>query len=664
MQSNVSRSSIEVLPEVPDVVVLVIDDSPDDREICVRALKKISDVPYRCEEASEGQSGLDMIASLSPHCVLLDYSLPGHNGLEVLRRIRAEYPFLPVILMTGNGSEIVAARAIKDGASDYFTKSSVSPEILHRGIESAIEHGMTARALFEKDEQIRHQSQALTASEARYRSLYNRTPAMMQSVDSDGRLVSVSDLWCETLGYRREDALGQRADAFMTPDSRERFVTMLLPELKRIGHIVDAECQIIGSGGSVHDALFSAVMDGGEKERNQAYLSVLTDVTQKKALEAQLRQAQKMEAVGQLTGGIAHDFNNLLAVIIGNLDIVVGQLPDQSRELVETAIQASEKGAALTHRLLAYARKQTLRPRKVELNTLVKDMEELLRRTIGGSIEIVLALNDDVPSVLVDKEQLENAVLNLAINARDAMPEGGRLTIATERASGSDGTGGANTKEAAVAHAVLAVRDTGTGMSPEVLKRVTEPFFTTKDTGKGSGLGLSMVDGFAKQSGGALLLESAVGHGTTVRILLPQRETSVSPTEETDKQAHVEPRGQESILVVEDTAEVRTLVVSQLRKLGYQVIEASDGPSAQAILAGPAKIDLLFTDIVMPGGLTGHKLAAEARKLRPSLKTVFTTGFFNAGDADAEASEPGARILCKPYRRANLARVVREALDS
>jgi PAS domain S-box-containing protein len=747
-------------------------------------------VPYRCEEAAEGQSGLDMISNLNPHCVLLDYSLPGHNGLEVLRRIRAQLPFLPVILMTGNGSEIIAARAIKDGASDYLTKSSISPETLHLGIKSAIEHGMTARALFEKDEQIRQQSraledseeryrllidsvvdyaiymldadgnvkswnrgaerisgytageiigrhfsvfytdedrtndlptrllavaadkgkygsegwgvrkdgsrfwasvvfdavrnakgelvgfakverditerqraqEALAASEARYRSLYNRTPAMMQSVDSDGRLVSVSDLWCQTLGYRREEALGQPAQAFMTLDSRERFIKTLLPDLKNKGPIIDAECQVVSADGCVHDVLFSAVVDGGEEGRNQAYLSVLADVTQKKALEAQLRQAQKMEAVGQLTGGIAHDFNNLLAVIIGNLDMVVGQVPKELRELVELALQASEKGAALTHRLLAYARKQTLRPREIELNTLVRDMEQLLRRTISGSVEIVLALGNDVAPVLADKEQLENALLNLAINARDAMPDGGRLTISTEHAATREDKAGSEGSQGSVEYAVLAVSDTGAGMSPDVLKRVTEPFFTTKETGKGSGLGLSMVDGFAKQSGGALLLESVVGQGTTVRILLPQVTASAASVERTDKPTLVEPRGRETVLVVEDAEDVRRLVVMQLQKLGYQVVEAADGPSAWIILEGPAEIDVLFTDIVMPGGLTGHKLAAEAKKLRPGLKTVFTSGF-NGATADGGVSTNGDRILGKPYRRADLARFIREALD-
>jgi PAS domain S-box-containing protein len=391
------------------------------------------------------------------------------------------------------------------------------------------------------------------------------------------------------------------------------------------------------------------------------------DVTAQREAEARLQQAQKMDVVGQLTGGIAHDFNNLLTVVMGNLDFDPERLPADLRPSVENALHAAERGAALTHRLLAFSRRQTLVAGPVDFNRLATGMEDLLRRTLGEHVEIELRLDRTVWTALADSGQVEDALLNLAVNARDAMPGGGKLTIETGNAHLDEDYAAHNAEVTPGDYAVLAVTDTGVGMAPEVLGRVFEPFFTTKEVGKGTGLGLSMVYGFAKQSRGHVRIYSEVGHGTTVRLYLP-RLTGSDPTDRTataDATAlSPRPCGGETILVVEDDAQVRAFVLRELRELGYRVLEAEDGPRALRILESGAAIDLLFTDVVMPGGMTGYQLAESGRRRRPSLKTLFTSGYTENSVQRVSNLDPGIRLLSKPYRKHDLATRIRGALDA
>lgn len=389
----------------------------------------------------------------------------------------------------------------------------------------------------------------------------------------------------------------------------------------------------------------------------------LQDITVQKGLEEQLRQSQRLESVGQLTGGVAHDFNNLLTVILGNAGMLIEFLEDDERlrPLAEMIRTAAERGAALTHHLLAFARKQALNPRAVDVNRLLGDMGTLLHRALGEHIEMRFALGAGVQPAMVDPGQLENAVLNLCLNARDAMPQGGRLMIETSAAR-LDADYAQRAQVPPGDYVMVAVSDNGAGIAPEHLPRVFEPFFTTKEKARGTGLGLAMVYGFIKQSGGHVSVYSEPGHGTTVRMYLPL--ASPRAAQESDAGADKNASGgSETILLVEDDELVRLYVRKELSSLGYRVIEAEDGPTALGILSTESHVDLLFTDVVMPGGLTGKQLADEACALRPGLKVLFTSGYTEDAIVHHGRLDPGVQLLSKPYQRADLARAVRSALD-
>ena len=380
---------------------------------------------------------------------------------------------------------------------------------------------------------------------------------------------------------------------------------------------------------------------------------------------AQLHQAQKMEAIGNMTGGMAHDFNNLLAIIIGNLDLLqerVGNDPDAA-SLVEGAMQASERGADLTRQLLAFARRQPLAPKVVAINELVVGMTRLLERILEEHIEVNLITAPDVWPVSIDPAQLSTAIANLATNARDAMPRGGRLTIETKNAELDADYAAANPEVKPGEYVLLEVSDTGAGMPSDVLAQVFEPFFTTKEIGQGTGLGLSMVFGFVKQSQGHIKIYSEVGHGTIVRIYLP-RASEVATLPTASSPAHVDVPRDESILVVEDNDGVRNVVSKQLRELGYKVIEADRPQRALELLSDPQlHIDLLFTDLVMPG-MNGAELADAAVKLRPKLRLLFTSGYSGSVLLNDERLKDRGLFLSKPYRRQDLARKLHEIFET
>ena len=389
------------------------------------------------------------------------------------------------------------------------------------------------------------------------------------------------------------------------------------------------------------------------------------DIATREKVEAQLRQAQKMEAVGQLTGGVAHDFNNLLTVIIGSLDLSIEHAcgNPQLALRISQALAAAEKGAALTHRLLAFSRQQALQPTQTDLNQLVAGMVDLLRRTLGEHVEIKTELEQGLWLALADKSQVESALLNLAINSRAAMQHGGKLTVETANACLDVEYATRHAEVNPGDYVMLAVSDTGTGMPPEVVERACEPFFTTKSVGEGTGLGLSMIYGFAKQSGGHLKIHSELGHGATVRLYLPRAKT-IQEVNSPRTTRNNYPGGSETILVVEDDEAVRRLVVAQLRSLGYRALEATNGVSAVACLRSADTLDLLFTDIVMPGGMTGWRLAAEGRRLRPEMKVLFTSGYTqNSILPDGELMRD-IHLLSKPYKWSDLACKVKDALGT
>jgi signal transduction histidine kinase/CheY-like chemotaxis protein len=400
----------------------------------------------------------------------------------------------------------------------------------------------------------------------------------------------------------------------------------------------------------------------------EANAQLRAQIDEREKAEEALRQAQKMETIGQLTGGVAHDFNNLLTIILGNLERMQRHLESDGdtaplRAMASNAIQGAKRAATLTRSLLAFSRRQPLDPRPVDVNRLVATMSEMLRRTLGEQITIESVVAGGLWRTFVDLNQLENAILNLAVNARDAMPAGGKLTIETANAHLDARYAAAHPEVAPGQYVVLSITDTGAGMSKVVIEKAFEPFFTTKDVGHGTGLGLSQVYGFVKQSGGHIKIYSEIGQGTTVKIYLPRLLAEEEPerAETPDAPAAADPS--ETILVVEDDDGVREHSVTLLKDLGYRVLEAATGAAALELLDRHPDVVLLFSDVGLPGGMNGRQLADEARRRRPELRVLFTTGYARNAIVHDGRLDPGVHLVTKPFSSAELAQAVRELLD-
>ena len=478
-------------------------------------------------------------------------------------------------------------------------------------------------------------------------------------VDRQGNFIRVSPSAQPILGYEPGEMIGCSAIGFVHPPDLDN--TREEMRAARRGRVTrNFECRYVHKDGHPVTLIWTGVWS----EPVQQHFFIGRDVTERRKIEAQLRQAQKMEALGNLTGGMAHDFNNLLGVIVGNLDLAGSLLAEhrQAAELVREAFEAALSGADLIRRLLAFARQQPLRPERLEPNSLVSNIVRLLRRTLGENVEISLDLAEDLWPVAADPAQLESALVNLATNARDAMPGGGRLLIATANRH-LDAEYAASHVEVTIGdYALIEVTDTGTGMSQEVAERIFEPFYTTKGAGKGSGLGLSMVFGFIKQSGGHVSVYSEPGIGTTFRLYLPR--ALVGAPAQAGRQASRAPRGAgERVLAVEDNPALRRMVTRQLLNLGYQPIEAA-GPQVALAALEAGNVDLLFTDIVMPGPIDGIALARQVLERWPSVKVVLTSGFSGVNLEEQLGPQAGrVALLGKPYRAEELAAVLRAALE-
>lgn len=549
------------------------------------------------------------------------------------------------------GSLANAAERIARG--DFAARVPVSPV----GDElSSVAEGFNAMAAA-----LAQREAALKESEQRYREVVDLIPAAIW-IHVDGLVVFANEYAARIFGGTAAgDLVGREMMSLVHPDDRALADASIREVVEDNRPPAMTELRFLRLDGqtiTVEAQAIRFVRDG-----KVHVLAAGRDITPQRVAEEQLRQAQKMESIGRLTGGVAHDFNNLLTIIIGHLDMALEAAPAPLRGSIDSALQAAERAATLTQRLLAFSRQQALMPERLELNQLVRGMEDMLRRTLGEDVEIAMQLHADVWPVVADKGQLENSLLNLVVNARDAMPDGGKLTIETGNVHLDESYASLNVDVIPGDYAMLAVTDTGVGMAPEVLERAVEPFFTTKATGKGTGLGLSMIYGFVKQSRGHMKLYSEIGLGTSVRLYLPRVQADAQQPVDSDTGGGEHPRGGETVLVVEDDAAVRALVTQQLGELGYRVLEASDGASAQEILQSDAEIDLLFTDVVMPGGMTGRKLAEEAVRQRPGLRTLFTSGYTENSIVHQGRLDTGVQLLSKPYKRQDLARKVREALD-
>ncbi len=477
--------------------------------------------------------------------------------------------------------------------------------------------------------------------------------------DSAGNLIQVSPSSLAILGYRPEEMIGHSAIDYIHPDDLESTRAEMRAG-RRGHHIRNFDARYVHKDGR-------AVMlnwMGTWSEPVQRHFFVGRDLTEKQAAEALFRQSQKMEAVGQLTGGVAHDFNNILTVITGTIGILSEAVADRP-ELAAIAgmiDEAAERGADLTRHLLAFARKQPLQPREVDVNALILETAKLLHPTLGEHIQIDPLLAADAWTASVDPSQLSTAILNLALNARDAMPNGGKLVLETNNVCLDEAYAGMHSEVSAGNYVMVAVSDTGSGIPAAALEKVFDPFFTTKEVGKGTGLGLSMVFGFVKQSGGHIKIYSEEGHGTTVKVYLPRATGLDQTAAEVLASSHIE-GGNEVVLVVEDDALVRKYVITQVESLGYTTMEAANAAEALKRLDNAATIDLLFTDVIMPGAMNGRQLVDEALKRRPTLKTLFTSGYTENAIVHHGRLDSGVLLLVKPYRKADLARMIRMALD-
>ena len=477
--------------------------------------------------------------------------------------------------------------------------------------------------------------------------------------DSMGNLVQVSPSVQSILGYQPEELVGQSAVDFIHPDDLES-TRQEMRAARRGLQVRNFEARYPHKDGHV----VSLNWMGSWSEPVQRHFFIGRDLTDKRAAEAQMRQAHKMDAIGQLTGGVAHDFNNILTVITGTIGILAEAVGDKP-EMVSIAKlidDAAERGAQLTRHLLAFARKQPLQPVEIDVNSLIVEAAKLLHPTLGEQIEISPKLSQDVWPSLVDPNQLTTAVLNLALNARDAMPNGGKLVLETRNIHLDDDYARMHSEVIPGDYVMVAVSDTGSGIPADLMEKVFDPFFTTKEVGKGTGLGLSMVFGFVKQSGGHIKIYSEEGHGTTVKIYLP-RSTGLGQAAGAIPATSEIVGGNETVLVVEDDSLVRTYVVTQIASLGYATLEAANAAEALKIIDGAA-VDLLFTDVIMPGGMNGRQLVDEALRRRPQLKTLYTSGYTENAILHHGRLDAGVLLLAKPYRKPELARMLRVALNS
>ena len=580
-----------------------------------------------------------------------------HQGEPTERRYRVVRP---------NGSE----RRIWDRAWPLRDPATGEVYRVVGVAEDETERALAEERLAASEQQLRRVNQALrrlnedlearVAERTLERDMIWRTSMDLIVVCGlDGRYRSANPAWTQVLGYSPEDVEGLHFDALCHPEDKPA-VQSTFAALVEGEPICDFDMRLRAKDGTYRSFNWTAT------PQENVFFAVGRDVTDRKRLEEELRQSQKMEAVGQLTGGLAHDFNNLLTGITGGLELLETRLAQgrgaEAGRYIAAAQGAATRAAALTHRLLAFSRRQTLEPKPVDANRLIGGLQDLVGRTVGPSIKVAVIGDAGLWPTLVDANQLENALLNLCINARDAMPDGGKLVIETANRD-LDERGARMRDLPAGSYVSVCVTDTGTGMPPEVIARAFDPFFTTKPLGQGTGLGLSMVYGFVRQSGGQVRIHSQPGHGTTVCLFLPRHGASADPESAggTGDTGLLAGQG-ETVLVVDDEPTVRMLVSDVLEELGYATVEAEDGAAGLEILRSDKRIDLLVTDVGLPGGMNGRQVADAGRVLRPSLRVLFITGYAENAALGGGQLEAGMQVLTKPFAMDDLTRRIRDLL--
>ena len=640
--------------------VLLVEDDPDQAGLVRRTLRG-QEPPYAVTVARDAATCFAALTAEGFDVVLLDYSLPGMTGLEVLDGIRSRLCTVPVIMVTGQEDERVAVAAMKAGAIDYVIKTGGYPTTLPAVIEKVLRQHALGLENQRLHAETQRQLREAEAREAYYRSLIENGADLIAVLDAGGAIRYASPSHERVLGHGVEELLGRNftslvhADDVVAAGAAGNVRAYASQRELRVRHR-DGSWRWLATTG--RDALADPAVGG-------VVLSS-RDMTEQRQLEARVRQSQKMEAIGRLAAGMAHDFNNLLAVIMGYGELALNRLAagDPRRDEWQEILKAGGHGASLTRQLLAFSRQQLLRPEALDLSRVVGDLERMLRRLIGEDVRFVTALQPDLAMVKADRGQLEQVLMNLVVNARDAMPHGGTLTIETTTVP-SDGPWSVELEargDAPAGYVMLAVTDTGCGMDAETRARIFEPFFTTKTPGQGTGLGLATVYGIVEQSGGFISVESEVGRGSTFRIYLPQGPASAPATPAAPVASGG--GGTETVMLVEDDRALRDLIHRILADRGYAVLAAGSGPEALRLAHQHGRpIDLLVTDIVMPemsGPETADRLVAE----QPHLKVLYMSGYTDAVRLRLPSPEVTVPFLQKPFAPSALALKVREVLSA
>src|SRR5665213_1336012 len=608
-----------------------------------------------------------MISANAVWCASLGYEardIIGRSFSEFLpldARTRLVTEIYPKFLVSSSVRDVEIQMHRKDGSLAVMRLSMTA----YRGDKGRLEQSVCVLEDI-SDKKIQQVANSVGKADPRLRAAFAAAAHGMAVVSPAGTIELANTAMCNLL--QRNDIEGRNVpfDGFVQTEDRAHFIAGMRDLLSGIIPVLKLDIRLMTGQGRVVPCSLSVALVKNDKGEPEQLIVQTADITERRQSQQRLQRAQKMEAIGQLTGGLAHDFNNLLTVIIGNLELIDGKFGDdeKSARRVGEAIDAARKGSDLTRQLLAVARKQELAPAEVHVNALVKGIEPLLVRSIGEQIDLKVITMAGDPVAMIDASQLESALLNLTINARDAMEKGGKLTIETSAVVLDKNYADKNVEVTPGPYVMIAVTDTGEGMKPEVQEKVFQPFYTTKPQGKGTGLGLSMVYGFIKQSGGHISIYSEVGHGTSVKMFLPRQVAMTDTVVDAGVVVAADPARKAKILVVEDQEAVRAVACGFLEDFGYEIVEAGDGFQALAVLQEQQDIDLMFSDVVMPGGMNGFDLAQAALTLRHNLKVVHTSGYPKGAMVHQE--EPRFKqgfIIMKPYRRDELKQILESALE-
>ncbi|HLQ59911.1 MAG TPA: response regulator [Gemmatimonadales bacterium] len=635
--------------------VLVVEDRAEDAELAIRELRR-AELNCETRRVDAADAFRRALADFKPDIILADYTVPGFGGMAALDILKTEAPTLPLIVVTGSLDEETAAECIKAGAADYVLKTNLIR--LGPAVSGALAFAQSQADKFVAES-------ALRTSERRFRALVEESWDAVALFGADGTILYGSPATTRLLGYDLAEFVGRNAMELIHPDDRTAVLLRLQEATAAPRARVHVAARVRHKNGSWRylEGVFTNLLDDPSVA---AIVNNYRDVTDRRILEEQVVLSQKMEAIGRLAGGVAHDFNNILTAIGGYTDLLLADLApdDQRRRDVEEIYRAAERAAALTQQLLAFSRRQVLQPKVINLNALVPEVEKMLRRLIGEDILFATVLPPRLGNVRADPGQLEQVIVNLAVNARDAMPDGGRLTIETRNVELDESYAADHPSVRPGRYVMLAVTDTGVGMDEETKARIFEPFFTTKVRGKGTGLGLATVYGIVQQTGGHIWPYSERGQGTTMRVYLPRVDEPADPIERPGDVAPETLRGSETILLVEDEAPVRAVTRQLLQRNGYTVLEAPDGPTALALVdgeKGSQHVDLLLTDVIMPG-MSGRELAKQLKARRPEVRALFMSGYTDDAVVRHGMLEPGLAYLEKPFRPTALLRKVREVL--